>query len=236
VLQLLIDDFDLQKDMRFLQASNWVAHARLISAQDPREDMSTVASQSDGGNGGTGTANDKKVTRLLLGTNVSSSFFCADDPDPENAPRHPMTRPSPPPSPTMRFIQVSSSNMPTARDPEAYKKFPGTFFVFPDLSVRRAGQYRLEFRLVKMDPIVLEPGSIVPMLSIVVSDVFNVVNAKDFDQVHPSTNLIKGLIDRGAAFPLKLKKGLREGQRRTTRGRDSDDEEDANTQYEDEID
>lgn len=216
--------------MRFLKAHDWVVHTKLVSAQEPREDMTTVASQSDSGN-----SNDKRLTRLLLGTTVSSPFFCSDDPDPENAPRHPQNRPSPPPSPTTRFIKTSSRQAEKARDPEAYKTFPGAFFIFADLSVRKAGQYRLEFRLMKMDPSVLVPGSIVPTLSIAVSDVFNVVNAKDFDQVQPSTNLVRGLLDRGAGFPLKLKKGLREGQRRRPRAEDSDEDEDADTQDEDEI-
>lgn len=54
------------------------------------------------------------------------------------------------------------------------------------------------------------------MIHIIVSDPFRVVNAKDFDQVHPSTRLVRGLLERGAPFPLKLKKGIREGQRRRT--------------------
>lgn len=79
----------------------------------------------------------------------------------------------------------------------------------------------------KMTPDILIPGRIVPTISIVVSDVFNVVNAKDFDQVQPSTDLVKGLLDRGAGFPLKLKKGLREGQRKKGRSGDGDGDGDS---------
>ena len=219
MLQLLVDDFDPENDIPTLKASDWVVHAKLISAGDPPEDMSTVADQSDSGN----TNNDRKVTRLLLGTSVSSPFFCLDDPDPDNAPRHPRTKPSPPLSPSLRFIKSSNRDAQQDKDPEAYKKFPGAFFIFSDLSVRKAGQYRLEFRLMKMEPDLLAPGCLVPYLSVAVSGVFNVVNAKDFDQVQPSTNLIKGLLDRGAPYPLKLKKGLREGQRRITPGAERDD-------------
>lgn len=53
-----------------------------------------------------------------------------------------------------------------------------------------------------------------PMIHMTVSQPFKVVNAKDFDQVHQSTDLVKGLLERGAPFPLKLKKGIREGQKR----------------------
>ena len=85
----------------------------------------------------------------------------------------------------------------TSRPP---KSLPATFFIFADLSVRKAGEYRLEFKLMKMEPQLLIQGSTVPMLHSVTSDVFKVVNAKDFDQVQPSTRLVRGLLDRGAGF------------------------------------
>lgn len=77
--------------------------------------------------------------------------------------------------------------------------------------------YRLEFTLMKIDP----SATNLPMIHICVSQVFRVVNAKDFDQVHPSTRLVRGLLERGAPFPLKLKKGIREGQRRRNAGEGS---------------
>ena len=61
-----------------------------------------------------------------------------------------------------------------------------------------------------------------PIIHSVASQIFKVVNAKDFDQVQPSTKLVRGLIERGAGFPLKLKKGTREGQRGTGRERGSE--------------
>lgn len=220
MLQLLIKNFDPvnDNDMAELKSHSWVVHAKLVSTQAPHEDISTLPTRSDSFKG--------EVTRLLLGTTVSSPFFCEDDPDPERAPKHPFCSESPPPSPTSRFIKKSLSKPEKAKDPEAYKTFPGAFFIFADLSIRKAGQYRLEFRLMKMDPTNLAPGSYVPAVSITISDIFNVVNAKDFDQVQPSTKLVKGLLDRGAGFPLKLKKGLREGQRRKPRADDSDEDED----------
>lgn len=232
MLQLLIDDFDPHqaKDIALLKAHDWVVHAKLISAEAPHEDMTTVASHPERGH-------STKVTRLLLGTTVSSPFFCADDPDSENAPQHPMTKIAPPPSPTADILKIPNRNRSASNQrPDAYKTFPGAFFIFPDLSVRKAGQYRLEFRLMKMTPDVLIPGHIVPTVSIAVSDVFNVVNAKDFDQVQPSTDLVKGLLDRGAGFPLKLKKGLREGQRKKGRLGDSDDDGDGGGDVDDDVD
>lgn len=78
----------------------------------------------------------------------------------------------------------------------------------------------------KMSPSSLNTGSVVPVIATAVSNVFRVVNAKDFDQVQPSTRLVKGLLERGAGFPLKLKKGIREGQRRRKRHASSSDEDD----------
>ena len=219
VLQLLIDDFDAANDVPFLKAHDWVVHTKLIYAEQPQEDVNSIRPQSEG-------QSQDKITRLLLGTTVSSPFFCADDPDPDYAPKHPSTKPTPPPSPTMRIIKVSRDAASARKEAEAHKKFPGAYFIFADLSVRKAGQYRLEFRLMKMEPSALVTNSFVPTISVAVSDIFNVVNAKDFDQVQPSTNLVKGLIDRGAGFPLKLKKGLREGQRRKNRPDVDDDGDD----------
>jgi hypothetical protein len=118
----------------------------------------------------------------------------------------------------MRFIKTTK----TDKDPVAYKKYPGTFFIFADMSIRKAGQYRLFFRLMKMEePVKRGTGAVVPAISTAMSDIFNVVNAKDFDQVQPSTKLIRGLVERGAGYPLKLKKGFREGQRRRIRAGES---------------
>ena len=87
----------------------------------------------------------------------------------------------------------------------------------------------------KVEAATLVPGSSIPTLHSVASQVFKVVNAKDFDQVQPSTVLIRGLIERGAGFPLKLKKGIREGQKRrpgdrmdtgSQEGDDSDENDD----------
>ena len=172
------------------------------------------------------------LQRLLLGTNVSNLFFCADDPDPDTAPDPVYSTPS---SPSARLMMRPASMAPPtekkARTDASRKTGPGSFFIFADLSVRKAGEYRLEFKLMKMDPSYLFTGSTIPVLHIVVSEVFRVVNAKDFDQVQPSTKLVRGLLDRGAGFPLKLKKGPREGQRTRPRrgseaGADEDEEED----------
>ena len=169
------------------------------------------------------------VQRLLLGTYVSGPMFCEDDPDPDSAPE-PMQ--SAPPSPSLRLMMRPPTGT-KAQMGQPQTSVPGTFFIFADISVRKAGEYRLEFKLMKMEPELLTKGRTVPTLHSVTSDVFKVVNAKDFDQVQPSTKLVRGLLDRGAGFPLKLKKGPREGQARRSRseqelgGDDEDDDDDA---------
>ena len=79
-----------------------------------------------------------------------------------------------------------------------------------------------------MDPASLSvPGYNVPILCTIASQVFRVVNAKDFDQVKKSSSLVRGLVERGAGFPLKLKKGNRErGGLRGESGSEDDDDDD----------
>ena len=208
VIQLQIEDFDPDsaRDMEDLKTPHFVVHCRLVSASLPLQDMSVLNVPSEDTQSG--------VQRLLLGTNVSNPFFCQDDPDTDTAPEPIFSTPS---SPSARLMmRPAAMPPPTEKKPRMSplrKPTPGSFFIFADLSVRKAGEYRLEFKLMKMDPSYLVPGTRVPVLHSVVSEVFRVVNAKDFDQVQPSTKLVRGLLDRGAGFPLKLKKGPREGQR-----------------------
>jgi Velvet factor len=202
----MMTDFDPESalDLSELKSNHYVVHCKLISAESPRMDVTTHTTVSEDGS--------RETSRLLLGTNVASPFFCADDPDLPNMPQHPRSeRETEPDSPSSRFFpgRRASPPGPTASaDPP--RSLPAAFFIFADLSVRRAGNYRLEFTLMKIDPAAMN----LPMIHVAASQVFKVVNAKDFDQVHPSTRLVRGLLERGAPFPLKLKKGIREGQRR----------------------
>jgi len=229
ILQLQITDFDPEsaEDMEDLRSAHWVVHCRLVSPSSPRQEMSMLTPGSEDGQ------SSGPPQRLLLGNYVSGPTFCEDDPDPDTAPEPLQTAPS---SPSARLMMMRPSSMAPprgtgARPGQPQTSLPATFFIFADLSVRKAGEYRLEFKLMKMEPQFLSTGSTVPTLHSVTSDVFKVVNAKDFDQVQPSTKLVRGLLDRGAGFPLKLKKGPREGQARRSRsgqeaGADDDDDDD----------
>jgi Velvet factor len=213
----MMTDFNIEDDdeVEELHSKFWVVYCRLVSVQSPRRDMSTLASTSEDG--------QKEIQRLLLGTAVASPFLTKDDPDPDTMPLHPISDPEPsgPPSPTSRFLPSSRSEQKRRERPRAGSTptTPATFFIFADISVRKAGEYRLEFSLMKMEHESLsQTGYNVPILHTIASSAFKVVNAKDFDQVQPSTGLVRGLVERGAGFPLKLKKGVREGQRRRGEG------------------
>ncbi|KIW15614.1 hypothetical protein PV08_05662 [Exophiala spinifera] len=217
ILQLMMQDFDPDNpaDVEEITSQWWVVYCNLVAAETPSQDLTTMHFFRDDGR--------KEVQRLLLGTMVASPTVTMDDPDPETMPQHPRA-PSAPPSPTIdRFIPRSSAS--STRKERPPHQIPGSFFIFPDLSVRRAGDYRLQFTLMKMEAGILnQKGSKVPAVDITFSEPFRVVNAKDFDQVQPSTNLVKGLLQRGAGFPLKLKKGNREGQRRRRHNSGGDSE------------
>ena len=56
----------------------------------------------------------------------------------------------------------------------------GTFFVFPDLSCRSPGKYRLSFKLLRVDPMNMIPGAVHGTVSSIKTDVFSVFTAKDY--------------------------------------------------------
>ncbi|KAL8709347.1 MAG: hypothetical protein Q9220_005940 [cf. Caloplaca sp. 1 TL-2023] len=79
------------------------------------------------------------------------------------------------------------------------------FFIFPDVSCRQTGHYRLRFTLMQIDVSSLPEGSSSMTLGVVESDVFEVFLAKDFPGMRPSTVLTKELKRQGA--PVSVKKG-----------------------------
>ncbi|EXJ89194.1 hypothetical protein A1O3_02260 [Capronia epimyces CBS 606.96] len=215
-----MDDFDpdSEEDVAGLQSQWWVVFCNLVSARNPDVNVTTISHVTEDGR--------TELQRLLLGTHVANVTPTTDDPDPATMPPHPITKPVPPPSPSLRFLPAAARS--TNRAQREPHQIPGAFFIFADLSVRKAGEYRLSFVLMKLATGKLVPGECVPHTDRAVSQVFRVVNAKDFDQVQPSTNLVRGLLERGAGFPLKLKKGTREGQRRRRRQSEQDSDDDSN--------
>lgn len=223
VVQLMMSGFDPDSaaDIDEMKAS-YAVWCRLVSATPPYRDMSAVSGVGDDGREG--------LQRLLLGTKVAGPLHTKDDPDPPTMPQHPPERNARPSPPSTRFLPSTS---PLLSQKTYGPTTPGTFFVFADISVRKAGEYRLQFDLMKMDPAYLIGGRNLPIIHTVMSDALRVVNAKDFDQVQASTPLVRGLLDRGAGFPLKLKKGTREGgRRRNADAEQSDSDEEQEEQRE----
>lgn len=189
IVQLLVSDFDPKSsdDMEDMTDQSFVVHCVLCSASPPPKDISVMMCHDD--------SNDAmKAEKQIIGSLAASPFFC-DDPDPTTAPQHPSSQ----------LYQPLQTTAAAAAAAAPRSTLPSTFFCFPDLSVRRAGVYRLEFQLLKVNMDQLS----FPILHSVLTEPFNVVNAKDFDHVQPSTPLVRGLVARGAGFPLKLKQGSR---------------------------
>ena len=186
IVQLQISDFDPNSpaDMEDLKDQSFVVHCLLWSESPPKRDISVLMCQD-------GSSNAVRAEKQINGNLDASPLFCDEDPSPNTAPQHPSSRlycplQSPP-------LDLSKGNL------------PATFFYFADLSIRRAGTYRLEFQLMR----VRTDQQPFQVLHSVLSEPFHVVNAKDFDHVQASTPLLRGLLASGAGFPLKLKQGSR---------------------------
>ena len=86
----------------------------------------------------------------------------------------------------------------------------GCFFVFPDLSCRQNGLYRLRFTLMKVNiPDMSSEGGQGSVLCSVDSSTFEVFSAKDFPGMRASTALTKELKRQGATVSVKKGKGQR---------------------------
>lgn len=83
------------------------------------------------------------------------------------------------------------------------KNVEGCFFCFPDLSVRTPGKYSLKLSLVVIDPHKMMRGHSVPVRTTVLSDAFQVFNAKDFGGMRASTELTKRLKHQGCLISVK---------------------------------
>lgn len=85
----------------------------------------------------------------------------------------------------------------------------GTFFVFPDLSCRSPGQYRLKFKLIRVDGTNM---TCVTTHSSIVSDAFSVYTAKDFPGMRASSSLLKALRRQGLNVGVKKGSEARKGK------------------------
>jgi hypothetical protein len=113
---------------------------------------------------------------------------------------------------------VSSPNMVNDE-----KGRPGILFVFPDLSCRTIGQYRMRFRLMRVEPREMEPGTIFPCVANCITDVFTVYTAKDFPGMMASSVLLKALRTQGVI--VGVKKGSENSSKKGRGKEDLEDEE-----------
>lgn len=108
----------------------------------------------------------------------------------------------------------------------------GTFFVFPDLSCRAPGRYRLHFKLLRIDPFNMQQGAIHGTVANIITEVFNVYTAKDFPGMRASSALLKALRRQGLNVGVKKGSEARRGKggrmkKEDASSSDEDDDSDA---------
>jgi len=104
----------------------------------------------------------------------------------------------------------------------------GTFFVFPDLSCRAPGRYRLHMKLLRIDPFNMQQGAIHGTVANVITDVFSVFTAKDFPGMRASSALLKALRRQGLNVGVKKGSEARRGKgkmKKEDAGSSSDDDD-----------
>ena len=151
-----------------------------------------------------------------------SLFIVAPEPD-ESAPLSDVTSvpdPSKVNAMCRRLMGTLVASPFVAMDPEAPASTNenaklGCFFMFPDLSVRQTGRYRLRFTLMKVPMHELTEGGQGSIAASVDSDVFEVFVAGSFPGMSASSTLVKELKRQGAA--VSLKKGVTPGRERQKR-------------------
>ena len=102
---------------------------------------------------------------------------------------------------------------------------PGTFFVFPDLSCRSPGKYRLRFKLLRVDPTMMTPGAIHASVASIQTDIFSVFTAKDFPGMRASSQLLKALRRQGLNVGVKKGSEARKGRTKSKKESSSEDED-----------
>ena len=144
------------------------------------------------------TASPGQLTPLLSGKTFVSPFYVDADPDPATAPAHP-----------------TSEDSVTQRTPGGLERTKqlATFFIFSDLSISKAGVYRLQFRLMNWGH-VEDTGQQMPILAEAWSNPFHVYPAKDFPGMKDSSPLAEGLKELGFVELKTRGEGKGKGRKR----------------------
>lgn len=189
IVQILLTNFDpnSQDDRDLLQDPRFTVGCLLFPVSSAWTEPTETAPQRDRDRDpdemdGIARADDDLSTPLLSGKAFMSPFYVEADPDPNSAPAHPSAhdRPSSP------HLFSAASRL----------HHPATFFIFADLSIRTAGLYRLQFRLMNWGS-VEDTGQSMPILAEAWSDPFRVYPAKDFPGMQNSSILAEGLKELG---------------------------------------
>ncbi|KAJ5477310.1 Sexual development regulator velC [Penicillium diatomitis] len=218
IVQILLSDFDsaLQEDRDILQDPRFTVGCLLI----PVAESTSVPNSAEGSNSqhaghdidGLLSADESPSTPLLSGKAFMSPFYVDADPDPNSAPNHPRST-----SDTSSRVcplgehEFSESHINTSNASKLNQ--PATFFIFADLSIRSAGLYRLQFRLMNWGS-VEDTGQSMPILAEVWSDPFRVYAAKDFPGMRDSSILVEGLKELGFVELKTRGKGKGKGRKR----------------------
>ncbi|KAL9099375.1 MAG: hypothetical protein Q9163_005114, partial [Psora crenata] len=142
----------------------------------------------------------QRTTRRLMGTLVASPFVGRD-----------------PETPLSTFFSSSPASAKASAN-------LATFFIFPDLSCRQNGHYRLRFTLMRVPVGMNVPeGGQGRICGSIDSDVFEVFSAKDFPGMRASTLLTRELKRQGAGISVKKGKGFVGSGAAEDRKRDSSD-------------
>ncbi|KAL2856051.1 velvet factor-domain-containing protein [Aspergillus pseudoustus] len=196
IIQMLLTDFDpgSEEDKAMIQDPRFTVGCLLHPVHESHwrgsSDMGLDDSSAPG-----------QSTPLLSGKAFVSPFYVDEEPDPDTAPAHPSSDDYK--TDAQGFAQQSQG---VSRTP------PACFFIFSDLSVRTAGIYRLQFRLMNWGEIE-DTGQVVPVLAEAWSEPFRVHPAKDFPGMSDSSILDVRLKELGFV-ELKIRgKGIGKGRR-----------------------
>ncbi|KAJ5738011.1 hypothetical protein N7493_001166 [Penicillium malachiteum] len=222
IVQILLTDFDPESndDKDILQDPRFTVGCLLFPVADahsrpqpPILEPERDEKETDG----VARADDDFNTPLLSGKAFMSPFYVDADPDPNSAPTHPSS--------------ADTQNQLQTQNPHAFNPFtiqaptnpnlrnasklhqPATFFIFADLSIRTAGLYRLQFRLMNWGS-VEDTGQAMPILAEAWSDPFRVYPAKDFPGMRDSSILAEGLKELGFVELKTRGKGKGKGRKR----------------------
>ncbi|KAB8239496.1 velvet factor family protein [Aspergillus alliaceus] len=203
IIQMLLTDFDpgSEQDIGILQDPRFAVSCLLFpavtSSQQASSDMDREGAVRESLAGSNGNAPGQS-TPLLSGKSFVSPFYVDADPDPATSPTHPTSEDC--------MTQRVSKEVPETQQAAA-------FFIFSDLSIRTAGLYRLQFRLINWGH-VEDTGQPMPILAEVWSEPFRVYPAKDFPGMRDSSPLAEGLKELGFVELKTRGKGKGKGRKR----------------------